>query len=181
LIEKHPIGGERWYAFSIFVPPDWEPLSRNEVVAQWKHTNDEDLGETEGSPPLALRIERDDWLINCRWDSRRASDKEHPEGKAKIVRARLARGRWTDWAFRYRTSYREDGLVEVWKDGRPLARRAGPNCYNDEVGLYFKWGIYHTDGHRVLWNDELRIGEDESALGDLAPHANTAGSASRAK
>ncbi len=48
-------------------------------------------------------------------------------------------------------------------------RRKGSNCYNDEHGLYFKWGLYHTDGHRVLYNDELRIGEAESTYADVAP------------
>lgn len=167
LIAKHAIGAERWYGFSLFVPADWEERAANEVVAQWKHTNDP--GEEQGSPPLALRIDAGDWRINCRWDTRRISDKEQPEGKAEIERFPFERGRWTDWVFRYRAAYGPDGLIEVWKDGELVARRSGPNCYNDEQGLYFKWGIYHTSGQRVLCNDELRIGNERARWQDVAP------------
>ncbi len=48
-------------------------------------------------------------------------------------------------------------------------RREGPNCYKDVQGLYFKWGIYHTEGHRVLYNDELRIGDARARWEDVAP------------
>ena len=167
LIEKHPIGAERWYGFSLYLPADWEPIDANEVVAQWRHTND--AGETEGSPPLALRVDDDEWRINCRWDARRTSDKEEPEGKLELERIPFERGRWTDWVFHYRASFGPDGLIEAWKDGELVARHAGPNCYNDEVGLYFKWGIYHTQGSRVLYNDELRIGSERARWEDVAP------------
>ncbi len=166
-IALQALGSERWYGFSIFVTADWKPIDANEVVAQWKHTNDP--GETEGSPPLALRVDDEEWRINCRWDSRRTSDKEDPEGKAEIVRLPYERGRWTDWVFRYRCSFGDDGLIEAWKDGELVTRRQGPNAYNDEQGLYFKWGIYHTEGRRVLVNDELRIGDEHATFADVTP------------
>lgn len=168
-IKKHKIGTERWYGFSIFIPADWEVVGYNEIVAQWKHTNDEDKGETAGSPPLALRIDDTEWRINCRFDSRAVSDKENPEGKVEIARVPYERDRWTDWVFRYRTSYDDDGLIEAWKDGKLVARYEGPNCYNDEQGLYFKWGLSYAEAARMLYNDELRIGDERATYPDVAP------------
>jgi len=60
-------------------------------------------------------------------------------------------------------------LVEVWQNNKLVATRKGPNCYNDRRGTYFKWGIYHTKNHRVLYNDEFRMGDEQSTYGDVIP------------
>src|SRR6185503_2811351 len=102
-------------------PKDWEALKRNEVVAQWKDLNDEKEHGESGSPPLALRVEEKDWLMTTRWDSRRTSNKEKPQGEEEVFRVPYQRGQWTDWVVHYKASYKRDGLIEVWKDGKLVA------------------------------------------------------------
>ncbi len=166
-LSKHGLGEERWYGFSLFLPEDWEPQEEDDAVVQWKHTNDP--GENAGSPPLSLRVEGGDWVIHARWDSRRTSDKEQPEGRLTLGRVPCERGRWTDWVFRYRASSAADGMLEIWMDGAPLVRREGPNCYNDEQGLSFRWGLHETGVPRAFFGDELRIGNAQATYEDVVP------------
>ena len=164
-----PVGSERWYGFSIYIPNDWvDNRRKDEVVAQWHATPDRDKGEPWRSPPLAVRTFSNIWRISCLWDSKPLSI-PRIEGGAPIWKGPIEKGQWTDWVFHIKWSYRDDGLVEVWKNGTFLNRRQGPNCYNDKRGLYFKWGIYHTRENRVLYNDELRIGDERTGYRTVAP------------
>src|SRR3712207_7218840 len=46
--------------------------------------------------------------------------------------------------FRSRVRWSADGTgqIEIWKDGRRIAVRDGPNTYNDLLGPFFKLGLY---------------------------------------
>lgn len=165
-----PVDSERWYGFSIYVPADWSAAARrDEVVAQWHASPDLDEGEDWRSPPLAVRTKGTMWQVTCRWDSKHISDGNTAEGNEMLWSGAIDRGQWTDWVFHIKWSWKQDGIVEVWKNGQLLKRREGPNCYNDKGGLYFKWGIYHTEEDRTLYNDELRIADGTATYETVAP------------
>jgi len=52
----------------------------------------------------------------------------------------IEKGKWT--GISYKWSHKPDGLLEVWKDGKLVVRKTGPNTYNDEKGPFLKMGIY---------------------------------------
>ncbi|MFC1581985.1 polysaccharide lyase [Planctomycetota bacterium] len=165
-----PMFGERWYGFSLFVPDGWEINDKmNEVVAQWHAEPDLDLGDQWRSPPLAVRIISNTWKITCLWDQNRVTSKKHPVGQAVLFQEPFKTGEWTDWVFHIKWSWKDDGLVEIWQNNRLAATRTGPNCYNDRRGTYFKWGLYHTKNNRVIYNDEFRMGDEQSTYGDVIP------------
>ena len=73
-----PVGSERWYGFSIFIPEDWVANRRkDEVVAQWHASPDRDKGENWRSPPLAVRTKGNGWQVTCIWDSKPLSNSGH--------------------------------------------------------------------------------------------------------
>jgi hypothetical protein len=82
-----------------------------------------------------------------------------------------------------RWSYGEDGIVEIWKDGEQVAKRIGPNAYNDLLGPFFKLGIYipqwnTEDGERkgrerTLLIDRVRQGKQPLVASDGRPVAST--------
>ncbi len=51
-------------------------------------------------------------------------------------------GVWTDWVMHVKWSYDQDGIAEVWKDGRKVIDQSGPNAFNDARGPFFKMGLY---------------------------------------
>ena len=78
-------------------------------------------------------------------------------------------GRWTDWVFHVRWSHRGDGLTEVLQNGKLVARREGPNAYNDLRGVYLKLGNYHPGRARTVYLDEVRIGGEGANYVSVAP------------
>ncbi|MBF9197529.1 polysaccharide lyase [Microvirga terrestris] len=140
------LGEERWYAFSLFIPEDWHSIPEVATIAQWHAVDDKILGEVGRAPPLRLVVKGDQWSIASHWDSRRISGipflHAAPEGGDVLWSAPLTRGTWTDWVFHVQWSYNDDGIIEIWKDGTAIARRKGPNAYNDWLGPFFKLGIY---------------------------------------
>lgn len=140
------LGQERWYAFSLFVPDEWQTTPELVTVAQWHAVDDRIFGEGGRAPPLRLILNGETWAIASHWDDRLLSGvpfrKAAPRDGASLWTGPLKRGVWTDWVFRVRWSYGDEGLIEVWKDGMPIVQRDGPNTYNDLLGPFFKVGIY---------------------------------------
>jgi len=163
-------GRDRWYGFRTYLPPDWEFDHENEIVAQWKGKRDGDLGEESKSPALALRVRRNYWYLTNRWDERAVTPDNDSPNEKLWTWPRHA-GVWTEWVVHARWSYRDDGLLEIWKDGVQIVEKHGPNTYNDRRGMYFKIGIYKAPwsepdreslvDRRVVFHDDVWIGTGE--------------------
>lgn len=143
-----------WYGLSVFLPADWVPDIQSDTLAQWHATRDEGEGERLRSPVLALRTKHDLWEVKVHWDPNRLTNPDAQEDtpSLKIYREPYQAGVWTDWVFHIRWSWEDDGLVEVWRDGALAVSHKGPNCYNDLLGPYFKFGVY-----KPCWDDSLDL------------------------
>ena len=174
-----PAKSERWYAVSLYLPEEYQEDPTPEIVTQWHATPDFDKGETWRSPPLALLTHEGKWRIGWRWDSKRVTEGNTPEGSQGRTLGSYETGRWTDWVFHVKWSWEEDGLLQVWKDGKQVIHHKGPNAYHDKTGTYFKTGIYKWPfksdpdaakvDKRVLYVDEIRIGGPDSTLDAVMP------------
>ncbi len=178
-LEPVPASSERWYAVSIYLPKDYRKDPTPEIVTQWHATPDFDKGETWRSPPLALLTHEGKWRIGWRWDSARVTQGNSPEGTLGRTVGNYQTGRWTDWVFHVKWSWKENGLLQVWKNGKQVIHHKGPNAYHDKRGPYFKTGIYKwpfktqpketTVKKRILYVDEVRIGGAGTTLDELKP------------
>ena len=174
----YDLGRAYWYGFSVYLPRGWKEDFRAEVVAQWFATRDKDLGERPRSPSLALRIKKRHWVVTYRYDRKRLSV-GNTAPKGKVHKSRYRRGAWTDWVFGVRWSAADDGLTRVWKNGRLVATRKGPNTYNDAVGPILKIGVYKAPWNkpearsavtrRLLYFDEIRVGTAAAGYAGVAP------------
>ena len=74
---------------------------------------------------------------------------------------------WTDWVFHIFFSYKNNGVIQVWKNDKLMLNYSGPNYYNDQKGPYFKIGIYKSQwmlkksrsivNQRVFFVDDVKI------------------------
>ena len=147
-------GDDLWYRFSIYVPrdhvPDWSKGA--ETVAQWHHN-----GTGGGVPPLALFIEGSKWRIINRWSSGEVGrGKGRPQGSKSYRVGEIVRGRWVDWVFHVKWFNNNKGLLQVWKNGRQVVNRKGPNNYLEKTGKapYLKLGIY-----KWVWKSPKNAGK----------------------
>uniref|UniRef100_B8HQ90 Polysaccharide lyase n=1 Tax=Cyanothece sp. (strain PCC 7425 / ATCC 29141) TaxID=395961 RepID=B8HQ90_CYAP4 len=158
---------EYTYRFSLFLPSDYSYDRSFEILMQMQSFPDSNLGEAWRSPPMMLRTAYGKWFLESRWDSKQVTVNNRPEGNQTWDLGSYAKGRWTDWVIHVKWSHRSDGLLEVWRDGQLVARRVGPNTYNDARGPYFKAGIYKPDwkynpsfsstSQRTIYVDAVRI------------------------
>ncbi len=170
---REPYNEDRWYAFSVYLDENWEYNERNEVIAQWHASKDVFLNESGGrGPPLALRILGNVWRLTYGWDADFRSKKGAKAIYPLWVGA-IEPGKWTDWVFRVRwTRGGDDGLVQVWKDGVMVSDHQGPIGYNDIRGNYLKLGSYHPRTDRVVFIDEVRVGDEDESYESMKPRKN---------
>ena len=159
--ELEPLGAERWYAFSVYLPKSWAADRSPEIVAQWHQHH-----SVAGDPPIAIATQQGQWEIHTARDGFSA---EKPIG-AYVTE------RWTDWLVHVRWSTGKAGIVQIWQDGQPVKgfeNVRGPNTYKSKQGMYLKVGIYKWDWslqnptdtvRRHLYLDELRIAESEAGV-----------------
>ncbi len=170
--------GDNWYRFRMFIPNNWEIDPNSfEIITQWHGYPDLDKGETWRSPPLYMAIKGDRIHIQTKWDSKKVTIKNTPEGESVLWEGKLndLKGQWVNWTFRVKWSYLQDGIVEVWKDKEKIVHRIGANSYNDEKGVYLKIGIYKPDwkyhpqksvvNYRMIYFDDVEVGYGEKIAG----------------
>jgi hypothetical protein len=138
-------GDERWYEFSMYLPPDFPtPKGYWFIVMQW-HGG-------QGSPPLAVLVSKDGKVVVGGDGVDGQSRRQRPLGPVR-------RGQWVDYVLHVGFS-RDDakGFVEGWENGvHTLPRYSRATMLDDES--YLKQGIYREgDGSdAVVWLDGLRI------------------------
>lgn len=176
-----PANSERWYGFSIMLPSDYKKDQMEEILTQWHSMPDKELGEKPGAPPLFLMTENGNWQLGRRWDANKLTAFRAPQGSEGINLGAYEPGVWTDFVFHIKWSYQSDGLIEVWKNGKLVLTKTGPNTYNDQLGPYLKVGIYKagwgvakrtsSTTERTIYIDEVRIGDANSNYASIAPKA----------
>ena len=117
------MGEEYWYALSIFVPERWKVGHLPVTVIQWHGVRDAWLLEGPRPPPLRIAIVGNEWIVGNNWDAKRVNPlgpfNSGPKDGRLLWSGPLDRGQWSDWVFRVKWSYRDDGVAEAWKDGKP--------------------------------------------------------------
>jgi Polysaccharide lyase len=110
-----PDDAERWYGFSIFLPQGWIVDTSPEVLTQWHQSYPIPDPLFDGSPPLALGINGQQWEISRRkWEDLAAND------TVPIYTTPWEADRWTDWVFHVLWRSTTAGVIEVWKDGSTM-------------------------------------------------------------
>jgi hypothetical protein len=186
------LGRTYWYAYRVFIPDDWQWDSEAVLITQWHGYPDRNLGETWRCPPLSLQMANGsnglgrNYVVRLYADSRRitpacSAETKYPvDEKHEIGAVTEDLGRWIDWVFKVRWSFRNDGHITIWKNGHVLFEYAGPTTFNDELGPFMKFGIYEpvwkdkTPSTAVaehhLYFDDIRIGGGKAVYRDVAPN-----------
>ena len=177
---------ERWYGERILIPEEWvlDPGKANDIVMQWHAIP----GNGKATyPNLAISIGNDGWFVRQSF----GDAKTKPTRTSKKLEQPLKRGVWTSWVIHAKWSPRDDGLIQIWMDGKVVFERKGINVY-DNIGVdytpYLKTGIYHPEWHldterkhiafeqdkpastkKIIYVTDLKLGNEHARLEDIAP------------
>ncbi|MCF7707941.1 MAG: polysaccharide lyase [Verrucomicrobia bacterium] len=175
---------EEWYAWSIYTGENMEP-DVPEILGQWHASPDFDDGEDWRSPPMAVSLREDKWHVSGHYAPQRVNDNDNRRRAFSETIGKVKKGAWTDWVFHIKWDYREaddggTGYVQAWQqvdgDGyEKVIDYKGPIGYNDERGVYLKWGIYKYPWNtgkcdqrtRVHYYDEVKIGDAEATFNQM--------------
>jgi hypothetical protein len=178
--QNSPAEAENWFGFSNYLPADFvtDPLA--EKIAQWHEIPDWDLGENWRSPPISLGIENGRYYLQVLWAAAAVNTNDTKDGEKKVDLGPVDLAKWNDWVFHIKFSYKSDGILEIWKNKVKVFSLYGPNSFNDKNYPYFKcgiykwgwngWASYSPESKRVLYYDEIRVGNKNANLTSVSPN-----------
>ncbi|MGK7913132.1 MAG: DUF4347 domain-containing protein [Synechococcus sp.] len=173
------------YSFRHFLPNDWQADPSWEVLAQWHGVPDK--GEKFRNSAANLFSSGGGYRLRHKWTGHRIANNQSQISEATSWSGNYIKGRWVQWKFVIKWSYKGDGAFKAYRDGKLIAARQGPNTFNDAVPPYMKIGVYKADfgkrphrtktSRRVYYVDDVQIFEGGSAAisGDEQIHGGGGG------
>lgn len=177
---------ERWYGQRIYIPKDWalDPNRAVDIVMQW-HAIPGNWQATY--PNLEISIGNDKWFVR----QSHGSPQTKPTRTQAILDDPVRPGTWVAWAIHAKWSPNDDGLIQIWKDGKVVMERKGCNVYSTigvEYTPYLKTGIYRPEWYlnkdskreafekekpvainKVIYVTDVKIGSERAKFEDVAP------------
>ncbi|MFD2069545.1 polysaccharide lyase, partial [Pontibacter silvestris] len=158
----------RWYAFSVYFPSsDWQYDTKQDVITQWHQGGGK-------NPSSSFRVIKDRLLFDNRKD---------PDNTKTFELGPLVKDKWQTFVVHIKHSHGSDGLLEIWQNGVKVVSYAGANSYDSSFDSpRWKVGIYKSDWNyskttdtkkRVLYYDEIRMGNENATLADMMPQTAT--------
>jgi hypothetical protein len=160
------ISSVQWYGFSFFIPTNFPQEDTRLVIGQWWAKNKKWLDEPGRPPPLCQDYENGRFTIVLRWSADRVVKESDPHRTVLYKSNRLPLGKWNDFIYHVKWSYKNDGFVEVWHNGERILNYRGPVGYNDDIGPTFKFGLYRDESNstQVIYFDRIRRGHSYSEV-----------------
>lgn len=159
-----PAGQEVWYGFSMRLAEPLPADGNRLIIGQWHQS-------MPGSPFIAQRFRDGIFHITlqdgrCRiWLAWQKGGQPKNRHACRIDVERFADlppsdSGWIDMVYHIRADPDGDGLVEVWANGRPIARATGSIGYDGMRQQFFKFGPYrdHTAYATTVYLDSFRRG-----------------------
>jgi hypothetical protein len=175
--KRASIGRTYWYGWSLFVPKGYVTVPGKEFVTQFSKWQSPREPKWTGPANCVLKTENGKWIF-------RISYQKSPTAKSikstSVVLGPYERGKWTDWVMHVKWSYKPDGFVRLYQNGKLVFSRNGATYFNIAKGPYFKMGIYmginnkNWSKHRqvvnrTIYGDEYRMGNANATFKDVAP------------
>ena len=159
--------GNKWYAWSIYIPEGQEKFDPSSLkLSQFDHNGWMRPKANNGKGYFQL----------ANW--------EHDDGKYRFVNAVddwnesksvEVIGKWTDIVVNVKWSHKDDGFYKIWADGKMIYDFQGATLYAKHLKAGFKIGIYRSwldriwalgrdGGTTVVYYDGIRFGKSEKSL-----------------
>jgi hypothetical protein len=155
-------GAERWYGFNMFLE-NWVDDNAGESVFQWHPDN------STGTATASL------WTSGGRYVFETNSSGRNL-GSEYIDLGPILNNQWMSWVIHVKWATDNSGILQVWKNGalvidKPHAVTAPPEGTYFKLGINkFGWGIQPSSvTERVLYFDEVRIGNENAKYEDVKP------------
>ncbi len=166
-----------WFDFWIYLDSSYtisDPIP--ELFFQTHHRS-----TAVGPPPMGI------WINNGRYQVQLlyfpgGYDSAGVKVSADLGAVAPDANKWVHWTFHVNFALDDSGLWEVWRNGKKLYYRSGPNYNKGETSWYAKIGIYKwrwkksdkplAVEQRVWWLDDLKVGTKDNTIEDFIDVSN---------
>lgn len=175
---RDPVGSERWYGWSLYLPPDYIPVEgKSDILFQW-HRGGNAPRWAKGHPMTFMLNSAGKYQMTYTYQT----DPKNPQtriNKSQPFDFGYAqdRGKWIHWALHAKWSPREDGYLAMYRNGKPIWERRGANWLNAAAGPMVKAGIYtgnpgwKGNNPTVVYHDNIIVGDETSSVREASPGA----------
>jgi len=145
---------KRWYSFMVFFPStEYRDDFDSELISQWHNCC--------GTPTVGLRNKDGKLLFRVGFDR-----KIRGSQWANFDLGPVPKDKWQEFVFHIIHSDINEGLVEVWQNGRQVVSHSGPNMERGSELPRWKIGIYKSTwddnptrvDKRVIYFDNIKVG-----------------------
>jgi Polysaccharide lyase len=170
---------EMWYSFAVLFPTvGFEYDDKRDCINQWFE---------DGSRETTLRVEKDKAYLEVTPALGSATMMKYDlfsmnRGMKGDITSFISipKNRWHEFVFHFIHSKKENGLIEVWRDGIKIHHINGPNIHLKlpkwKIGLYktsFQDNPSKPDkvsalNSRVIYFDNIRVGKASASLPDMS-------------
>lgn len=140
--QPQPIGRDIWLSYSMRILPGDPLTSRWCAIGQMHATTDP--GDRGSSAPFAMFLRPGD---RFEISTRSVASARHTYNPEEIIRysGQIERNRWYSNVFRLRFGYRDDAILQWWRDGVLMLDLSNFSMgYNDQKGPYWQFGAYRN-------------------------------------
>ena len=155
-----------WAGISILVP---ETNAANKgMCIQWHGGFP---GKAQGKeyalgPECCLRFD-DGKFVYC--SNAKESKEATPVQKSTTIVENVKPGEWYDFVFHQFFSLKEDGLTEIWVNGKKVYTQNGCNCFYYRTKFAFKFGMYGTGTPGAIYFDQAKVITGSGSYEQVAP------------
>ncbi len=159
--------GNKWYAWSIYIPEGQEKFYPSSLkLSQFDHNGWKKPNANNGKGYFQLA----NWEHNDGKYTFQNAANDYDESKSVEVI-----GKWTDIVVNANWSHKDNGFYKIWADGNMIYNFQGPTLYAKHLKAGFKIGVYRSwldhiwaegrdGGITVVYYDEIKFGKSEKSL-----------------
>ena len=155
-----------WAGISILFPAAAAPTGG--FCIQWHGgmPNKAQGKEYARGPEAALRISGRQLIY---WNNfKESKSAEGGKRRATLVED-VQPGRWYDFVFHHYFSLKDDGLIEIWVNGKKVYTEKGCNAFYYRSQFAFKFGLYGSGSKGAIFFDEAKVMTGAGSYEEVAP------------
>lgn len=155
-----------WAGISILIPKSG--AANGQMCIQW-HGGMPGLaqGKEYGhGPECCLRVKDGQFVFH---NTSKASKAAEAVQKVAAVVEEAKPGAWYDFVFHHYFSLKDDGLIEIWVNGKKVYTQKGCNVFYYRSKFAFKFGLYASGTPGALYFDEAKVVTGSGSYEQVSP------------
>jgi len=161
-----------WVSWSVYIPSDFQFPESGAWALIGQFHNSEDSCDAGIPQPIGLYLNSGTGGVTLaiRAITAHCAPSANYDRQVSYASPAFKKGQWNDFVLNFRFSYTTGGFFKAWLNGTQFANDSGINCFNDDLGLNFRLGLYgELRKAMTMYYDDFRIGDESATFAMMSP------------